>query len=87
MSLLLLLALAAACGAPPARSQAPASPTSTPVVVPLTDAAGEPLLVLSGGALIDGTGAEPLPDAVVLIRGSRILAAGGRTRRSPPTPA
>ena len=33
-------------------------------------------LVLVGATLIDGTGAAPLPDAVVVIDGDRIVAAG-----------
>lgn len=33
-------------------------------------------LVLVGATLIDGTGAAPLPDAVVVIEGDRIVAAG-----------
>jgi imidazolonepropionase-like amidohydrolase len=33
-------------------------------------------LVLAGGRLIDGTGAEPVADAAVVIRGSRIVYAG-----------
>jgi imidazolonepropionase-like amidohydrolase len=33
-------------------------------------------LVLIGGTVIDGTGAEPIPNAVVAIRGERIVAVG-----------
>jgi imidazolonepropionase-like amidohydrolase len=33
-------------------------------------------VVLTGGALIDGTGADPLPDAVVVVRGDRIVEVG-----------
>ena len=33
-------------------------------------------LVLSGGVLIDGNGGAPLPDAVVVVRGERIVAVG-----------
>ena len=42
-------------------------------------------LLISGGTLIDGTGAPPLPDAAVLIEGGRILDAGpsARVRRRP----
>jgi imidazolonepropionase-like amidohydrolase len=39
-------------------------------------AVGKQPLVLSGGVLVDGTGAPPLPDAVVVIRGERISAVG-----------
>ena len=38
--------------------------------------AGAEFLVLSGGRLIDGTGSEPIEDAAVVIRGSRIVYAG-----------
>ena len=34
------------------------------------------LLVLTGGVLIDGTGAPPLPDAAVVVRGDRIIEVG-----------
>jgi len=77
--LLLLLPLVAACAGPPQTGpQAPASASPTPLAAPPTDAPGEPVLVLTGGTLIDGTGAPPMPDAVVVIRGSRILAVGRR---------
>jgi imidazolonepropionase-like amidohydrolase len=39
--------------------------------------AGQPqTLVLTGGTLIDGTGADPLPNAVVVVRGDRIVGVG-----------
>jgi len=37
-------------------------------------------LAITGATLVDGTGAPPVADAVVLIRGDRIVAAGPRTR-------
>ncbi|MEW6337163.1 MAG: amidohydrolase family protein [Acidobacteriota bacterium] len=37
---------------------------------------GERVLVLSGGALIDGMGGAPLENAVVVIRGERVVAVG-----------
>jgi imidazolonepropionase-like amidohydrolase len=37
------------------------------------------LIALVGGTLIDGTGAPPIPDAAVVIRGSRIVAVGRRS--------
>lgn len=37
------------------------------------------LIALVGGTLIDGTGAPPIPDAAVVLRGSRIVAAGRRS--------
>jgi imidazolonepropionase-like amidohydrolase len=53
-------------------------PTGTPTSVPPTEAPGEPILILAGGTLIDGTGSPPMPDAVVVIRGKHILAVGRR---------
>ena len=35
-------------------------------------------LVLEGGTLIDGTGRNPVPDAVVVVEGPRITAVGTR---------
>ena len=37
---------------------------------------GAEFLVLSGGRLIDGTGAEPVEGAAIVIRGNRIAYAG-----------
>ena len=37
------------------------------------------LFAIVGGTLIDGTGAPPVPDAVVVVAGTKILAAGPRT--------
>jgi imidazolonepropionase-like amidohydrolase len=48
----------------------PAGPTSAP---PTTGT-----LVLVNGTLINGTGADPIPDAVLVIDGSRIVAVGPR---------
>lgn len=42
------------------------------------------IIVLSGGNLIDGTGAEPVRDAAVIIEGNRILYAGPRAAISIP---
>lgn len=42
--------------------------------------AEEHVLVLSGGTLIDGTGKNPVKDAVVVIRGNRIDKAGPRNQ-------
>ena len=41
-------------------------------------AAQQRVLVLEGGTLIDGTGRAPIPDAVVVVEGSRIKAVGRR---------
>jgi imidazolonepropionase-like amidohydrolase len=43
------------------------------------------VIAITGATLIDGRGGEPVPDAVVLIRGERIVAAGRRS--SVPVPA
>ena len=48
---------------------------------------GEALLALVNGRLIDGTGAEPLPDAALLIEGTRIASVGPRQRVSIPAEA
>jgi imidazolonepropionase-like amidohydrolase len=46
---------------------------------------GEPLLALVNGRLMGGTGAEPVPDAVIVIEGSRIASVGPREQvRIPP---
>jgi imidazolonepropionase-like amidohydrolase len=42
--------------------------------------AADTLLALVGGTLVDGTGAAPVRDAAIVIRGSRIVAAGPRAR-------
>src|SRR5207248_113039 len=43
--------------------------------------------VLTGGTLIDGTGATPVADAVVVIKGDRIIAAGPRASTAWPADA
>jgi imidazolonepropionase-like amidohydrolase len=73
-----VVALAATTG----YSQPPLPPdwetTDDPRRVPLPprDRSQDPVLVLRGGTLIDGTGAAPVPNAVVVIQGDRILDAG-----------
>ncbi|CAN5756808.1 amidohydrolase family protein [soil metagenome] len=44
-------------------------------------------IVLVGGTVIDGTGRGPIPDAVVLIRGHRIINVGSRSRLKYPKSA
>jgi len=86
--LLLLLLLVAACARlPQEEPQTPASASPTPVTVLPTGAPGEPTLVLAGGTLIDGTGAPPVPDAVVVIGENRVLTAGRRVDVTIPTGA
>lgn len=58
-----------------ARSNPPASRTKPP----------SRILAVVGGLLIDGTGAAPVPDSVVIIDGDRIVASGPRHQvRIPP---
>ena len=76
---LLLCIILAACVARP-----------TPIVEPSSLApptAGAATLALVNGTLIDGTGAAPIPDAVVLIGEDRIVAAGPASQVKPPAAA
>ncbi|MGH9335248.1 MAG: hypothetical protein ACRD21_16040, partial [Vicinamibacteria bacterium] len=43
------------------------------VPIPPRDRSNDPVLVLRGGTLIDGTGAAPVADAVVVLKGDRVL--------------
>jgi len=49
--------------------------------------AQEPVMVLQGGRLIDGTGAPPIEDAMVIVEGGRIRAVGRRGQFSVPAGA
>lgn len=44
--------------------------------IPPVDRTHEPVVVITGGTLIDGRGGVPVPNAVVVTQGDRILAAG-----------
>lgn len=44
--------------------------------IPPVDRSTEPVVVITGGTLIDGRGAAPIPDAVVVMQGDRIVSAG-----------
>jgi imidazolonepropionase-like amidohydrolase len=57
------------------------------VPIPPRDRSNDPLLVLQGGTLIDGTGAAPVTDAVVVLQGDRVLDAGPSSRVRPPAGA
>jgi imidazolonepropionase-like amidohydrolase len=57
------------------------------VPIPPRDRASDPILVLQGGTLIDGTGAAPVTDAVVVLQGDRVLDAGPSSRVRPPAGA
>src|SRR5512136_1683919 len=59
------------------------SPTSPAQVVAYQAAT----LAIVNGTLIDGTGAQPVPDAVILIAGDKILAVGSRRTLAVPAGA
>jgi imidazolonepropionase-like amidohydrolase len=61
--LLAMLLAAVACRSPNAPAEAAGPP-------------GERPLVIRNGTVIDGTGAEPIPDGIVIIEGERIVAVG-----------
>lgn len=77
---LALLATVATLGvAGTARAQVPVPATSDDVrrvPIPPVDRSREPVVVLTGGTLIDGRGGPPVADAVVVLQGDRIVAAG-----------
>lgn len=54
------------------------------VPIPPRDLSGEPVLVLEGGTLIDGSGAQPVADSVVVIQGDRIVGVGPRSEVTMP---
>jgi len=60
------------------RQQPGTSTTNDPrrVPVPPRDISKDPILVVRGGTLFDGTGAEPVANAVVVLQGNRILDVG-----------
>ena len=64
---------------------APGEAGPAPAGLPGGCAPGEtPDLVVRGGRLFDGSGAPPLPDAVVIVRAGRIAAAGPAAALPPP---
>jgi imidazolonepropionase-like amidohydrolase len=96
-SLLLILALAACQPVAPIATPIPTPPTATPLqatATPLATPTTAPqpeqppaTLALVNGTLIDGSGAAPVPDAVVLMRGGRIVAVGPRATVAIPSDA
>ena len=50
------------------------------VPIPPRDRSNDPILVVKGGTLIDGTGAAPITDATLVIQGDRILDVGRNVR-------
>lgn len=80
--MLSLMVLVAAAAAPSPAGPRAAQESPAPPVAALKKPA---LLAVVGGTLIDGTGAEAIPDSAVIIEGDRIRAAGPRRQvRIPP---
>jgi len=50
------------------------------IPIPTPDRSREPVIVLRGGTLIDGTGASPVPNALLVMQGDRILSVGSSGR-------
>jgi imidazolonepropionase-like amidohydrolase len=58
------------------------------VPVPPRDISNEPIVVLRGGTLFDGTGADPVPNAIVVLQANRIIDVGpAATVRVPAKPS
>jgi imidazolonepropionase-like amidohydrolase len=68
---LALLLVLVACGPQPTLSPSPTVPDTATVQPVPADA-----LVITNGMVIDGTGADPIPDGIVVIRENRIMAVG-----------
>lgn len=86
----LSIALLALCGgvgeaAQPERAVPETTDDARRLPIPPVDRSRDPVLAITGATLIDGRGGPAVPDAVVVIQGDRIVAAGpaGRT----PVPA
>jgi imidazolonepropionase-like amidohydrolase len=83
LALFLALGACAAPSIPDRASQFTPLPTQTlspqPAVDPSPSPPGASALALIGATLVDGTGAAPVPDSVVVLLGARIVAAGPRT--------
>ena len=80
----LVLAIAG-CGPSPTVGEGPAKPETRPTAV--FEAKSDEVLALVNGTLIDGTGADPLPDAALVIQEGRIIAVGSRTETNLPDDA
>jgi imidazolonepropionase-like amidohydrolase len=72
-----LMLLLASCVTPATPTAVPATPTATPQPSPV--AISGPALAVINGTVIDGTGADPIEDAVLIIQGERIAAVGSRS--------
>jgi len=57
------------------------------IPIPPVDRSSQPIVALRGGTLIDGRGGLPVPDAVVVMQGDRIVAAGPAASTPVPTNA
>ncbi len=68
--LLVSLLVAAPCEAKDFRGLREVNPPASP--------SADQVVVIEGGRLVDGTGADPVPDSVVVVRGEKIIAAGKR---------
>jgi len=82
------LALAAGLAAESATAQRPLGDTTDDVrrlPIPPVDRSREPIVVLKGGTLLDGKTGPAIADAVVVMQGDRIVAAG--PARTTPVPA
>lgn len=91
LALIALLVLLVPGASISSRQPLPAPPDTTDdprrVPVPPVDRSRDPVLVLRGATLIDGTGRPPVPDAVVVVQGDRIVAAGPAATVRPPARA
>jgi imidazolonepropionase-like amidohydrolase len=86
--LLIVIALQstiAGCGPGPIVGQGPAKPETRPTAV--FEVKSDEVLTLVNGTLIDGTGADPLPDAALVIQEGHITAVGPRADISLPDDA
>lgn len=86
----LLLLLAAASLPMPASAQRGTYDTTDDVrrlPIPPIDRSHEPIVVLTGGTLIDGRGGPPVTNSIVVTQGDRILAAGPAETTAIPTNA
>jgi len=75
----------AGCGPGPIVGEGPAKPETRPTAV--FEVKSDEVLTLVNGTLIDGTGADPLPDAALVIQEGRIAAVGPRADISLPDDA
>ena len=71
--LVALLATLAACVVPATPTAVPPTTTPTPTATPV------PSLAVINGTLIDGTGFDPVKNAVLIIQGERVVAVGPRS--------